>query len=72
MILYSNGCTNCERLKAQLDLSKIEYQVSSDYRRLLELNIRSAPCLEFEDGTILLYNEAMVYAITRRGVDNER
>jgi len=67
LILYSNGCTNCERLKEQLDISKIEYQVSSDYRRLIELNIRSAPCLEFEDGSFMLYDEAMMYAIKKRG-----
>lgn len=61
MILYSNGCPKCKILKSALDEKGIEYEVSSDYRKLLEKNIRSAPCLELENGSILLFEEALQY-----------
>lgn len=59
MILYSNDCVKCRILKAELDANGFEYELSSDYRKLLEKNIRSAPCLELEDGSILLFEEAL-------------
>lgn len=45
-ILFSTGCPKCNILKMKLDEAGIDYTISDDVDKLIELGFRSAPVLE--------------------------
>ena len=44
--LYSTGCPKCNVLKQKLDEKGIQYEVSSDTDKMMELGFMAAPVLQ--------------------------
>jgi glutaredoxin-related protein len=61
MILYSNNCPRCRVLKSELEKKNIDFTVSTDFSKIIDKNIFSVPCLEKDDGTVMLFTEAIKY-----------
>jgi glutaredoxin len=55
--LYSNGCPQCNVLKAKLDLAKIEYEIFNDSEEMIKMGFRSVPMLEV-DGAFMNFADA--------------
>jgi len=62
MILYSNKCPNCIKLKKVLDSNKIEYTIESDMNIIIEVakesDISSLPFINYRE-KILTFEESM-------------
>lgn len=46
--LYSTGCPKCSVLKQKLDEAGIQYEISSDTDKMMEMGFMSAPVLEVD------------------------
>jgi glutaredoxin len=60
MVLYSNGCPMCKKLKEKLDLAGIKYSMSGDFKEVIEAGFKTVPVLKTEDG-FLDYRKAVEY-----------
>ncbi len=61
---YSTNCPKCKVLSMKLDKAGIKYNINTDMEAMLAKGIRSAPCLEFEDGQILDFSKAIAWLKT--------
>lgn len=65
--LYSNNCPKCKILKMQLDKFLIEYEVVTDFEKLISNGFTSLPVLEVQDRQfneyLLNFDQAMNYII---------
>lgn len=50
--LYSTGCPNCNILRGRLTNDKIEFTVSNDIDKLVEMGFQNAPILQIDDNFI--------------------
>ena len=50
--LYSTGCPNCNILCGRLTNDKIEFTVSNDIDKLVEMGFQNAPILQIDDNFI--------------------
>ena len=50
--LYSTGCPNCNILRRRLTNDKIEFIVSNDIDKLVEMGFQNAPILQIDDNFI--------------------
>ena len=50
--LYSTGCPNCNILGRRLTNDKIEFTVSNDIDKLVEMGFQNAPILQIDDNFI--------------------
>ena len=56
--LYSTGCPKCTVLRKKLENSSIDFQISYDMDRLLELGFMEVPVLQ-ADGQYLNFSKAI-------------
>lgn len=62
MILYSKpDCPLCTVVKLKLTAAEINFEISSDSKRMDELNIDRLPVLELENGMLLGFKEILQY-----------
>ena len=52
IILYSTGCPKCNILWRRLTNDKIEFTVSNDINKLVEMGFQNAPILQIDDNFI--------------------
>lgn len=57
--LYSIGCPQCGILEAKLEAKNIKTEKISDQDTIIALGMRSVPILELEDGTRLVFKDAV-------------
>lgn len=50
--LYSTGCPKCNILERRLTNDKIEFTVSNDIDKLVEMGFQNAPILQIDDNFI--------------------
>lgn len=67
MILYSNNCPRCKILKTQLEDADIPFEVSSDFKKVIDAGLRTAPVLEV-NGQMLTFDMAIKYILVERGL----
>lgn len=60
VILYSNGCLNCEILKAELKRANIEYKECNDVDTMIKMGLNEMPMLE-SNGKLLSLSEAITW-----------
>lgn len=58
VILYTNNCPKCEILQKKLTEKKIEYDIFSDVKEMLNKGIDTVPMLEV-DGNIMSFKQAV-------------
>lgn len=58
IIFYSTNCPKCKVLKAKLDKTNIQYSVSENVDKMLQLGIQSVPALQIDD-VILDFGQAV-------------
>lgn len=56
--LYSTGCPKCNLLERRLTNDKIEFTVSNNIDKLIEMGFQTAPVLQIND-QFVEYGEAM-------------
>ena len=61
---YSTNCPKCKVLAMKLDKAGIQYNVNTDIEAMVAKGIKSAPCLEIEDGQILDFSKAIAWLRT--------
>lgn len=59
LILYTTGCPKCKILKQKLISKNINFIESNNVQYLIDKNITEVPVLEFSDGTILNFINAI-------------
>lgn len=59
LVLYTQDCPKCKVLEKKLNEKLIPYTKCTDMSELEKNNIVSIPVLKLEDGTMLLFNEAI-------------
>lgn len=52
IVLYSTGCPRCQVLEAKLRKKGIEFTINSDEKKMKELGMTFAPCLQTEVGLL--------------------
>ena len=60
--LYSTNCPKCKALEKQLNKSKIEYELITDTKIMMDKGFTSAPKLEV-DNKIMNYPDALRWAM---------
>lgn len=56
--LFSTGCPKCNVLKQKLDTKGVQYDISSDIDKIMELGFMAAPILDV-DGNYMEFSEAI-------------
>jgi phage anti-repressor protein len=56
--LYSIGCRNCNILEERLRKNKIDFTISDDIGKLVDMGFQNAPILQIND-QFIEYGEAM-------------
>lgn len=56
--LYSTGCPKCNILEGRLTNDKIDFTISNDIDKLIEMGFQNAPILQIND-QFIEYGEAM-------------
>ncbi len=56
--LYSTNCPKCKTLEKQLNKNKIEYELITDTKTMIDKGFTSAPKLEV-DGVIMNFPDAL-------------
>lgn len=49
VILYSTGCPQCKVLEQKLKDARIDYEVSDEIDKIVEMGFMTAPVLEVDD-----------------------
>lgn len=49
IILYTIGCVNCDKLEERLRKNNIDFDISRDVDRLIEMGYKNAPILQIND-----------------------
>ena len=49
IILYTIGCVNCNKLEERLRKNNIDFDISRDVDRLIEMGFANAPILQIND-----------------------
>lgn len=49
IILYSTNCPKCKQLERKLNSLNIEFEITNDIQKLIDLGFRSAPVLQIDD-----------------------
>lgn len=56
--LYSTGCPKCNILDGRLTKDKIEFTISNNIEKLVEMGFQNAPVLQIDDN-FMSYEDAM-------------
>ena len=64
IVFYSTHCPKCNVLAKKLDMAGIQYTTNDNTNDMLAKGIKSAPCLEMEDGKILNFSQAISWLKT--------
>ncbi len=62
--LFSTGCPKCNVLKQKLDTKGVQYDISSDVDKMMELGFMAAPILDV-DGNYMEFSEAIKWVNTQ-------
>lgn len=62
--LFSTGCPKCNVLKQKLDTKGVQYDISSDVDKMMELGFMAAPILNV-DGNYMEFSEAIKWVNTQ-------
>ena len=62
--LFSTGCPKCNVLKQKLDTKGVQYDISSDVDKIMELGFMAAPILDV-DGNYMEFSEAIKWVNTQ-------
>ena len=57
--LYSTNCPKCRVLESKMQKKNIEFTTCTDTDEMISLGIKGAPALQFEDGKILNFTDAV-------------
>lgn len=68
MILYTTNCPKCKILKKKLDEKNIKYDIVTDEKEILALNVLEVPQF-FNDEKLLNFSEAIQW-INQQEVNN--
>ncbi len=68
--LYSTHCPKCNVLEAKLKQAGIEYTISEDIQKMLELGFKAAPVLDV-DGEIYLFKEACIWVDDQKETEED-
>ena len=60
IVMYSNGCPQCEILKKKLDDKKVKYIKTDNFEKIIQAGFRSVPVLEV-DGKMLDFRKAVEF-----------
>lgn len=57
--MYTTGCPQCIILEKKLEQKNVKVERIEDMNLIVALGMRSVPILELEDGTRLMYRDAI-------------
>jgi len=58
IILYSTGCPKCNILERRLTNDNIEFEISNDIDKLIDMGFQNAPVLQIND-QFIVFEDAM-------------
>lgn len=60
LVLYSNDCPRCSVLKTKLENSKLDFKISNDMQKLIDMGFSTVPVLE-ANGVFMEFSEAFKF-----------
>lgn len=61
IVVYSTHCPQCKVLEKKLQMAGIEFTICDDMNKMNEMEMKSAPGMQVNDGPLMNFKEAITW-----------